>query len=228
MRGPKYIRDKELRERVNQYNLKHKEDKRAEVSDDKLDKPPQGPTFPKANHLKSNFDETSESDVEYEQEEDEELYEEYDEYAEDDNLPVLTVSFLNNKYLHSLPDTKNMNKISSFRLRQEWLRRFPIKLLEVKEANVGAQTDGGSNANIFTDKRDFHLLTPTKGKIIQVTGTSGDYEGVGIVICQIGDVPVPIPLYPSYLMRDHPQNTSSATAIKKYNDFRNVLVKALE
>ena len=57
--------------------------------------------------------------MEYEQEEDEELYEEYDEYAEDDNLPVLTVSFLNNKYLHSLPDTKNMNKISSFRLKRE-------------------------------------------------------------------------------------------------------------
>ena len=57
---------------MNQYNLKHKEDKRAEVSDDRLDTPPQGPTLPKANHLNSKFDETSESDVEYEQEEDKE------------------------------------------------------------------------------------------------------------------------------------------------------------
>ena len=63
LRGPKNIRDKEVRERVNQYNLKHKEDKRAEVSDNRLNKPPQGPTLPKANHLNSKFDETSESDV---------------------------------------------------------------------------------------------------------------------------------------------------------------------
>ena len=62
--------------------------------------------------------------MEYEQEEDEESYEEYDEieddeYAEDDILPVPTVSSLNNKYLHSLPDTENINKIISFRLKQE-------------------------------------------------------------------------------------------------------------
>ena len=121
-----------------------------------------------------------------------------------------------------------MNKIGSSRLKQEWLRRYPTRLLGVKEAIVEAQVDGGSNAKICTNKNYFYLLTSTKGKIIQVTWTSGDYEGVGIVICQIGDDPVPIPLYPSYLMRDHPQNTSSATAIKKYNDFRNLLVKALE
>ena len=111
--------------------------------------------------------------MEYEQDEDEESYEEYDEieddkYAEDDNLPVPTVGSLNNKYFHSLPDPEIMNKISVFRLKQEWMRRYPIKLLGVKEANVEAQIDGGSNANIFTNKRYFHLLTPTKGKIIQV------------------------------------------------------------
>ena len=61
--------------------------------------------------------------------------------------------------------------------------RYPIRLWGVKEANVEAQIDGGSNANIFTDKRYFYLLTPTKRKRIQVTGTSGDYEEVGIVIC---------------------------------------------
>ena len=64
---------------MNQYNLKHKEDKRAEVSDDRMDKPPQGPTLPKVNHLNSKLDETLESDFECEQEEDEESYEEYDE-----------------------------------------------------------------------------------------------------------------------------------------------------
>ena len=81
--------------------------------------------------------------MEYEQEDDEESYEEYneiedDEYVEDDNLPVPTVGSLNNKYLHSLSDTENMNKISSFRLKQEWLRRYPIKLLGIKEENSEA------------------------------------------------------------------------------------------
>ena len=108
------------------------------------------------------------------------------------------------------------------------MRRYPRRFLGVKEKNVEAQIDGGSNANIFTDKRNFHLLTPTKGKIIQVTGTSGDYEGVGIVICQIGDYPITISLYLSYLMRDKPQYTIFTTAIKKYNDFRSVRVEALE
>ena len=169
MRGPKYIRDEEVRERENQYNLQHKEDKRAEVSDDRLDKPTQGPTLPKGNHLNSKLDETLESDFEYEQEDDEESYEEYDEiedddYAEDDNIPVPTVSSLNNKNLQSLPDTENMNKTSSFRLTQEWLRRYPIQLLGVKEANVKAQINGGSNAKIFIDKIYVFLLTPTKEK----------------------------------------------------------------
>ena len=81
---------------------------------------------------------------------------------------------------------------------------------------------------MFTDKRYFHLRTPTKEKIIQVTGISGDYEGVGIVICQIGDDPITISLYLSYLIRDNPQNTISTTAIKKYNDFHRVRVEALE
>ena len=98
----------------------------------------------------------------------------------------------------------------------------------MKDENVEAQVDGRSNANIFIDKRYFHLLTSAKGKIIQVTMTSGDYEGVEIVICQIGEDPVKNPLYPSYLMRDNPQNTISTTAIKKYNDFRSVRVEVLE
>ena len=56
LRGPKYIKDKEARERVKQFNLKHKKDKRVEVSDNRLDIPPQIPILPKANHLNSRID----------------------------------------------------------------------------------------------------------------------------------------------------------------------------
>ena len=37
-----------------------------------------------------------------------------------------------------------------------------------------------------------------------------------------------IPLYPSYVMRDNPQNTIPTTAIKKYNNFRSVQMEELE
>ena len=107
--------------------------------------------------------------MECEQEEDEESYKEYDE-IEDDNLPVPTVSSLNNKHLHNLPDNENMNKISSLRLKQEWLRRYPIQLLRVKEADVDAQIDGRSNANIFTDKRYFIYLLLQKEKKFKQRG----------------------------------------------------------
>ena len=81
--------------------------------------------------------------MEYEQEDDEESYEEYDEieddeYAEDDTLPAPTVSSLNNKNLYYPPDTKNTNKISSFRLKQERLHRYPTRSLGVKKANIKA------------------------------------------------------------------------------------------
>ena len=87
--------------------------------------------------------------------------------------------------------------------------------------------DGGSNSQIFRDETYFHAFTPTKGKITQVTWDTGEYEGVGIVLCQIGEEMI-IPLYPAYLMRDNPQNKISSTAIKKYNDFCSVQIEALE
>ena len=35
-------------------------------------------------------------------------------------------------------------------------------------------------------------------------------------------------MYPSYLMKDNPQNTISTTTVKKYNDYRSVRVEAFE
>ena len=74
--------------------------------------------------------------------------------------------------------TNNMNKISSFILKQEWLSRYPKKI-GIKEANVKAYIDGGYNAHIFIDECYFHILTPTKGKTTQVTGDIGECDGVG-------------------------------------------------
>ena len=93
-------------------------------------------------------------------------------------------------------------------------------------ANVEAQLDGGSNSHIFKSEEYFHTITHTQGQITQVTGDTGEYTGIGIVLGKIGDII--IPLYPTYSMKDNPQNTISTTAIKKYNDFRSVRIEALE
>ena len=55
-----------------------------------------------------------------------------------------------------------MNKISSFRLKQEQLRRYQTKLIKIKEVSVEAQVEGVSNSRIFRDETDFHVFTPTK------------------------------------------------------------------
>ena len=99
--------------------------------------------------------------------------------------------------------------------------------MTVTTADIEAQVDGGSNANIFDKYEYFFTFTPCKGNIQQVTGDCGQYQGVGIVLCRIGQ-DIIIPLYPCYLMPQNPQNTISSTAIKKYNEYRSVRQEALE
>ena len=72
----------------------------------------------------------------------------------------------------------------------------------------------------------FYSITNTTGKITQVTGDTGEYTGIVIVLGKIGDIITP--LYPSYLMKNDPQNTILTTAIVKYNDFRSVCTDALD
>ena len=89
-----------------------------------------------------------------------------------------------------------------------------------------AQVDGGSNSHIFTNKDFFHVMIESTGIITHVTGDPGHYTGICIVLERIGNII--IPLYPSYLMVDNPQNTISTTAIKQYNEYRSVRTETLE
>ena len=100
-------------------------------------------------------------------------------------------------------------------------------MIEVRQTGVQAQIDGGANSNIFGDISLFHTFTPKQGIIQQVTGETGTYDGIGIVLIRI-DQQLIIPLYPTYLMRGNPQNTISPTAIKKYNECRSVRMEALD
>ena len=57
LRGHVYINEKETWERFDQYNLKHKDGKRVEMFEERIDKPRQYPTIPKTNHLNINMKE---------------------------------------------------------------------------------------------------------------------------------------------------------------------------
>ena len=60
----------------------------------------------------------------------------------------------------------------------------------------------------------------------QVSGSYTKYQAIGIHLVKIGELIVP--LYPTYLMTQNPQNILSTTAIKKYNEFRSVKIEGLE
>ena len=143
LRGPKFNNDKQTRERINQYNLKNKGDKRVEVSEERLSTPPQRPTIPKTNHLNVNFADgyelekgTANDENSLGDEEDVKEYEyddaiEREEYDEEGMLPQPTVSSLRRKNImlprpitnqstsQNIDVKENMNVISSFRLKQE-------------------------------------------------------------------------------------------------------------
>ena len=55
-------------------------------------------------------------------------------------------------------------------------------MIEVRQTGVQAQIDGGANSNIFGDISLFHTFTPKQGIIQQVTGETGTYDGIGIVL----------------------------------------------
>ena len=90
---------------------------------------------------------------------------------------------------------------------------IPNKIIRSKGGKHGGTNIWRIKCKYIYRQKMFPFTYSYKGKILQVTGTSGEFEGVGIVIIQIGDNPVTITLYPSYLTRDNPQNTISTTAI---------------
>ena len=62
LQGTKYINDKEIQERVNQYNLKNRNDKRVDIAEGRLDKSPQGSVIPKVNNVNINSEEHVQDD----------------------------------------------------------------------------------------------------------------------------------------------------------------------
>ena len=139
-RGPKHNNDKQTRERLNQYNLKNKNDKRVDVSEERLNTPPQRPTILKTNHVNTDLNEDEESNQEEESQDDgynTDVYADYEDdiengiYEDEGMLPQPTTSSLKIDTLKKpivnhgkikeaqVNPSDNMNIISSFCLKQE-------------------------------------------------------------------------------------------------------------
>ena len=131
LQGPAYNKDKQMRERLNQFNLKNKDGK-APLSEDRMTTPPQDATIPKANHGNIYIPEVdSDSDNDEEDNIQEGYY--FESEIDDDMLPQPSVSAYKNllvspKTNSSLTEsskiypsigTENMIKISSFWLKLE-------------------------------------------------------------------------------------------------------------
>ena len=125
LRGPAYNKDKQMRERLNQFNLKNKDGK-APLSEDRMTTPPQDATIPKANHGNIAVDSDSDND------EEDNIQEGYYSESEMDNdmLPQPSViackispktnsSLTENSKIYPSIGTENMIKISSFWLKLE-------------------------------------------------------------------------------------------------------------
>ena len=87
--------------------------------------------------------------------------------------------------------------------------------------------DGGSNSNVFTGIKLFAYIRPVPCNVQILNGSLSTAKVFSLVIIEIPKTNIIIPLWPSYYMPQNPQNTISPTALKYYNEFRNVRTEAL-
>ena len=87
--------------------------------------------------------------------------------------------------------------------------------------------DGGSNSHVFTDIKLFTYIRPVQYNLQILNGIKAPEKGFGLVIIKIPKTHIIIPLWPSYYIPQNPKNTISQTALKYYNEFRNVITEAL-
>ena len=76
--------------------------------------------------------------------------------------------------------------------------------------------DGGSISHVFTDLKLFDSIRRVQCNVQIIN------DSFGLVIIKNPKTSIITPLYPSYYTPKNPQNTTSKTAFKFYNEFRNV------
>ena len=89
------------------------------------------------------------------------------------------------------------------------------------------QLDGVSNSHVFTDIKLFAYTRPVQCNVQIINVSKAIAKGFVLVIIKIQKTSISIPLWTSYLMPQNQQNTISQTALKNYNEFRNVRTEAL-
>ena len=106
----------------------------------------------------------------------------------------------------------------TFETTRIWLNEIPNQSFQAIDKDVLCHWDGGSNSNLFRDKKYFFVLQDIETKVTQVSGTQATVTGIGIVFIHINKTDMIAPLYPAYYAPEFPQNTIIPTAIKHYKN----------
>ena len=80
---------------------------------------------------------------------------------------------------------------------------------------------------MFTDIKQFAYIRLVQCNVQIINGRKAPTKGFGFVIFKNLKTNIIIPIWPSYYMPQKPQNTISKTALKYYNEFRNIKTEAL-
>ena len=136
LRGPSFNKDKQMRERLNQFNLKNRDGK-APMSEDRMNTAPQNATIPRINHVNIDLpeeDSDTDSYTSYQDNDDNIQKGEYSDSEMDDDMlpqpstsscktllksPKTNSSMTETNKMYEKIGTEDMNRISSFRLKIE-------------------------------------------------------------------------------------------------------------
>ena len=88
--------------------------------------------------------------------------------------------------------------------------------------------DSGANSHVLNDVSLFVTLTLEDKSLIMENNTPSLTKGTDITIVSVTSTEHRIPLFPCFYAPDHPINTLSQPALKKYNHYRYLHTEALK
>ena len=249
LRGPSFIKHKDVCERVNQYNLKHKTDTKVSYDTSLSKRPPKHASIPPPSANLTTFEDIIENNNDFELTDDdidELLLEDVvsSDVDNDESLTTPTVSALTVPQISHLNYTRtvlhpphsrsssfqsshdDLTDIHTFYERRDWINTLPLNSYKNIALTVLCHLDGGANAFIFPNRDHFWAYNLTDTAIRQVGGSCIPSIGMGIVIIRLNNELV-IPLYPCYHIPDNQQITFSPNALKKFNHFKSARIESL-
>ena len=249
LRGTAFIPDKNSRECIKQYNLAHPNDTPTH-STNKVSRAgsPLSPSLPNrvnsqtaAPILEFNDPNLLSDDEEFVEIEDQNLDERDELIFTDETIdeiisphvhtirtPVLHSDILTCPIINSMKtSTLKITTPAELRKLQVKIQSMPFKIFSTLQTSVKMMVDGGANSHVLNDASLFISLTLEDKTLIMANNTPSLTKGAGIAIVRLPGSEHLIPLFPCVYAPDHPSNTLSPPALKKYNHYRSVQIEAL-